>query len=58
MHPSSTCMFIKYVSLKSDPVNQCWIRIEKMPMRIQEKISMRIIMRMRIHTLTELWRTK
>jgi hypothetical protein len=30
------------------------IRIEKMRMRIQEKISMW----MRIHTLTELWRAK
>ncbi len=29
------------------------IRIEKMRMRIQEKISMR--MRMQIHALTELW---
>ncbi len=36
------------------------IRIEKMRMRIQEKISMRMRMwiRMRIHALTELWRAK
>jgi hypothetical protein len=32
------------------------IRIEKVRMRIQEKISMR--MRIRIHALTELWRAK
>jgi hypothetical protein len=32
------------------------IRIEKMRTRIQEKISMRI--RIRIHAVTELWRAK
>jgi hypothetical protein len=34
------------------------IRIEKMRMRIQEKISMGMWIRMRIYALSELWRAK
>jgi hypothetical protein len=45
---------IRELSLNFYPVLR--IGIEKMRMRIQEKISMR--MRMRIHALTELWRPK